>query len=106
EIVFGKVHAEKVSRRRYRAATARKVEPETRQRREMCLQRVTLSPWRPSAPRCWQAQPLRKLTAAGPTITYFLAPLGRPLESISYPEGMAYEKTSPIKLWSPTDPAK
>jgi hypothetical protein len=28
------------------------------------------------------------------------------MEIISYPQGMAYEKTSPIKLWSPTDPGK
>jgi hypothetical protein len=28
------------------------------------------------------------------------------MEVISYPKGMAYEKTSPIKLWSPSDPAK
>lgn len=44
--------------------------------------------------------------AAGQSIFYFLAPWGLQMEAISYPNGMAYEKTSPIKLWSPTDPAK
>jgi len=44
--------------------------------------------------------------AAGQSISYFLAPWGLQMEVISYPQGMAYEKTSPIKLWSPTDPAK
>jgi hypothetical protein len=34
------------------------------------------------------------------------APWGLQMEIISYLKGMAYEKTSPIKLWSPTDPAK
>jgi len=28
------------------------------------------------------------------------------MEAISYPQGMAYEKTSPIKLWSPKDPGQ
>jgi catechol 2,3-dioxygenase-like lactoylglutathione lyase family enzyme len=44
--------------------------------------------------------------AAGQSISYFLAPWGLQMEVISYPQGMAYEKTSPVKLWSPTDPAK
>ena len=44
--------------------------------------------------------------AAGQSIFYFLAPWGLQMEAITYPQGMAYEKTSPIKLWSPTDPAK
>ena len=44
--------------------------------------------------------------AAGQSIAYFLAPWGLQMEIISYPQGMAYEKTSPVKLWSPTDPAK
>jgi len=50
--------------------------------------------------------PVEEGPAAGQTITYFLAPWGLQMEIISYPKGMAYEKTSPIKLWSPTDPAK
>jgi hypothetical protein len=28
------------------------------------------------------------------------------LEAISYPNGMAYEKDSPVVLWSPKEPAK
>jgi len=28
------------------------------------------------------------------------------MEAITYPQGMAYEKTSPIKLWSPKEPAQ
>jgi hypothetical protein len=50
--------------------------------------------------------PVEEGPAAGQTITYFLAPWGLQMEIISYPKGMAYEKSSPIKLWSPTDPAK
>jgi catechol 2,3-dioxygenase-like lactoylglutathione lyase family enzyme len=44
--------------------------------------------------------------AAGQSIVYFLAPWGLQMEAISYPQGMAYEKTSPIKLWSPKDPSQ
>jgi len=44
--------------------------------------------------------------AAGQSIFYFLAPWGLQLEAISYPKGMAYEKTSLVKLWSPKDPSK
>jgi catechol 2,3-dioxygenase-like lactoylglutathione lyase family enzyme len=40
--------------------------------------------------------------AAGQTINYFKAPFGF-LELISYPHGMAYEDTAPIKLWDPRD---
>jgi catechol 2,3-dioxygenase-like lactoylglutathione lyase family enzyme len=50
--------------------------------------------------------PVNEGPAAGQSIFYFLAPWGLQMEAISYPKGMAYEKTSPIKLWSPTDPAK
>ncbi len=42
--------------------------------------------------------------AAGQTIIYFRAPWGLQFELISYPDGMAYEKTAPGKLWSPKDP--
>jgi hypothetical protein len=28
------------------------------------------------------------------------------MELISYPKGMAYEKGSPVVLWSPREPAK
>ena len=44
--------------------------------------------------------------AAGQTILYFLAPWGLQMEIISYPKGMAYEKSAPVVLWSPRDPAK
>jgi catechol 2,3-dioxygenase-like lactoylglutathione lyase family enzyme len=40
--------------------------------------------------------------AAGQTINYFKAPFGF-IELISYPRGMAYEETAPIKLWDPRD---
>ena len=40
--------------------------------------------------------------AAGQTINYFKAPFGF-IELISYPHGMAYEETAPIKLWDPRD---
>ena len=50
--------------------------------------------------------PVKEGPAAGQTIVYFLAPWGLQMEAISYPEGMAYEKSSPIKLWSPKDPSK
>jgi catechol 2,3-dioxygenase-like lactoylglutathione lyase family enzyme len=43
--------------------------------------------------------------AAGQGIFYFLAPWGLQMEMISYPSGMAYEKDSPVKLWSPKQPA-
>jgi catechol 2,3-dioxygenase-like lactoylglutathione lyase family enzyme len=44
--------------------------------------------------------------AAGQSIFYFLAPWGLQMEAISYPNGEAYEKTSPVKLWSPKNPAE
>src|ERR1700677_2746853 len=44
--------------------------------------------------------PVEEGPAAGQAITYFVAPWGLQMEIISYPKGMAYEKTSPIKLWS------
>ena len=42
---------------------------------------------------------------AGETFLYFLAPWGMQLEFVSYPNGMAYEKESKFKLWTPKDPA-
>src|ERR1700730_15238570 len=39
--------------------------------------------------------------AAGQGIFYFLAPWGLQMEMISYPDGMAYEKSSPTQLWAP-----
>jgi catechol 2,3-dioxygenase-like lactoylglutathione lyase family enzyme len=50
--------------------------------------------------------PVTEGPAAGQTILYFLAPWGLQLEAISYPNGMAYEKDSPVVLWSPKEPAK
>jgi len=39
--------------------------------------------------------------AAGQSINYFATPFGTDVELISYPHGMAYERTAPIKLWNP-----
>ena len=50
--------------------------------------------------------PVEQGPAAGQAICYFLAPWGLQMELITYPKGMAYEKTSPVILWSPKDPAK
>jgi len=47
--------------------------------------------------------PVKNGPAAGQTILYVLTPWGLQLELISYPNGMAYEKTSKVKLWSPKD---
>lgn len=47
--------------------------------------------------------PVKNGPAAGQTILYVLAPWGLQLELISYPNGMAYENTSKVKLWSPKD---
>jgi catechol 2,3-dioxygenase-like lactoylglutathione lyase family enzyme len=41
--------------------------------------------------------------AAGQTINYFRTPFGLYVELISYPNGMAYEKTAKTKLWNPAD---
>ena len=50
--------------------------------------------------------PVNEGPAAGQTILYFLSPWGLQLELISYPKGMAYEKTSKVKLWSPVHPGR
>jgi catechol 2,3-dioxygenase-like lactoylglutathione lyase family enzyme len=50
--------------------------------------------------------PMNDGPIAGQTIMYFQAPWGLQLEAISYPKGMAYEKTSKVKLWSPVNPGK
>ncbi|HYM02112.1 MAG TPA: VOC family protein [Stellaceae bacterium] len=50
--------------------------------------------------------PVKDGPAAGQTILYFLTPWGMQLELITYPKGMAYAKTSKVKLWSPTAPGK
>jgi catechol 2,3-dioxygenase-like lactoylglutathione lyase family enzyme len=44
--------------------------------------------------------------AAGQSIFYFLAPWGLQMEAISYPNGMAYEKNTAVKLWSPKEPGQ
>ncbi len=41
---------------------------------------------------------------AGQSILYFQSPWGLQLEAISYPNGMAYEKTTDTILWSPKSP--
>jgi catechol 2,3-dioxygenase-like lactoylglutathione lyase family enzyme len=41
--------------------------------------------------------------AAGQSINYFRTPFGTFVELISYPHGMAYEKTARIPLWDPRD---
>jgi catechol 2,3-dioxygenase-like lactoylglutathione lyase family enzyme len=50
--------------------------------------------------------PITEGPAAGQAILYFKAPWGLQMEAITYPNGMAYEKDAPVKLWSPKDPAK
>jgi catechol 2,3-dioxygenase-like lactoylglutathione lyase family enzyme len=45
--------------------------------------------------------PVTEGGTAGQTINYFQTPWGMSLEIISYPNGMAYEKTSPNVMWSP-----
>lgn len=47
--------------------------------------------------------PVTEGPAAGQTINYFRAPWGLQFELISYPSGMAYEKTASGTLWSPKD---
>jgi catechol 2,3-dioxygenase-like lactoylglutathione lyase family enzyme len=49
--------------------------------------------------------PLSQGPNAGETFLYFLAPWGMQLEFVSWPNGLAYEKDSKFKLWSPKDPA-
>jgi catechol 2,3-dioxygenase-like lactoylglutathione lyase family enzyme len=41
--------------------------------------------------------------AAGQSINYFHDPFGTDVELISYPHGMAYEATAPIRLWDSRD---
>ncbi len=50
--------------------------------------------------------PVNEGPAAGQTILYFLAPWGLQMEAISYPQGMAYEKDTALRLWSPREPGK
>jgi catechol 2,3-dioxygenase-like lactoylglutathione lyase family enzyme len=48
--------------------------------------------------------PITEGATAGQSILYFKAPWGLQLEAITYPQGMAYEKTSDVKLWDPKNP--
>jgi hypothetical protein len=57
-----------------------------------------------SAPLNFGPFPVTDGPAAGQSINYYLPPLGHYLELISYPNGMAYEATAPIPLWSPRKP--
>jgi catechol 2,3-dioxygenase-like lactoylglutathione lyase family enzyme len=51
--------------------------------------------------------PIKDGPAAGQTILYFQAPWGGiQFEAISYPNGMAYEKTAETKLWTPKNPGE
>lgn len=50
--------------------------------------------------------PVTEGPAAGQTVLYFQAPWGLQFEAISYPNGMAYEKDSPVKLWDPKKPGE
>ena len=51
--------------------------------------------------------PINDGPAAGQTILYFQAPWGGiQFEAISYPNGMAYEKTAETKLWTPKNPGE
>ena len=50
--------------------------------------------------------PVNEGPAAGQSILYFLTPWGMQMELISYPKGMAYEKSSKTVLWSTTEPTK
>ena len=50
--------------------------------------------------------PITEGPAAGQSILYFFAPWGLQMELISYPKGMAYEKTAKSVLWSTTEPTK
>ena len=50
--------------------------------------------------------PITEGPAAGQTILYFQAPWGLQFEAISYPDGMAYEKSAETKLWDTKKPAE
>jgi catechol 2,3-dioxygenase-like lactoylglutathione lyase family enzyme len=50
--------------------------------------------------------PITDGPAAGQSILYFFAPWGLQMELISYPKGMAYEKSTDHPLWMTTEPGK
>jgi catechol 2,3-dioxygenase-like lactoylglutathione lyase family enzyme len=49
---------------------------------------------------------LSRNASEGQKWVYFLTPWGMQLELVSFPDGKAYEKDSPIKLWHPAFPDK
>ncbi|MBL4893097.1 MAG: VOC family protein [Rhizobiaceae bacterium] len=49
--------------------------------------------------------PITEGPVAGQSILYFFAPWGLQMEAISYPKGMAYEKSATTVLWSPRNPS-
>lgn len=50
--------------------------------------------------------PITEGPVAGQAIIYFKAPWGLQFEAITYPQGMAFEKTSDVKLWDPKNPGR
>jgi catechol 2,3-dioxygenase-like lactoylglutathione lyase family enzyme len=50
--------------------------------------------------------PISEGPAAGQSILYFFTPWGLQMELISYPKGMAYEKSAASRLWMTTEPDK
>lgn len=44
--------------------------------------------------------------SAGQRWVYFRAPWGMQFELVSFPQGKAYEKDAPVKLWHPARPAE
>jgi len=48
---------------------------------------------------------LSRNASEGQKWVYFLTPWGMQLELVSFPNGKAYEKDSPIKLWHPAFPS-
>lgn len=47
-----------------------------------------------------------KNASEGQRWVYFLSPWGMQFELVSFPNGKAYEKDAPIKLWHPSQPEK
>jgi glyoxylase I family protein len=47
-----------------------------------------------------------KGAAEGQHWLYFRSPWGMQFELVSYPDGKAYEKDAPVKLWHPARPAE
>ncbi|HEV7567344.1 MAG TPA: VOC family protein [Microbacteriaceae bacterium] len=47
-----------------------------------------------------------KRASEGQRWVYFLSPWGMQFELVSFPDGKAYEKDAPVKLWHPARPAE